>query len=181
MKRRELIRLISLATGSALVIPLSSNLLIACKQVEKQEELDYALQFFNQEDFSLVRDLVDVILPKTESPSASDVGVHQIIDTMIGKVYDAEQQLNFTDKFSKLKAYLGTSENYSDSLESLITSYNKEDQEAKSAFLNLKQQTVLYYLSTKEIGTTYLNYLPVPGEYKACIKLEEVNGKAWAL
>jgi len=181
MDRRQLIKLISLATGSALVIPLSSSLLVACKQVKKQEDLAYTLQFFNNEDFSLIKDLVDVILPKTDSPSATDVGVHQMIDTILGSVYTSEEQQSFNEKFSNLKTYLANSENYSQALQALLTSSEGSVKIAQTAFLDLKQQTVLYFLSTKEIGTTYLNYLPVPGEYKACIALEEVNGKAWAL
>jgi len=181
MDRRELIKLVSLTTGSVLIIPFSSSLLVTCKQVEKQVEPAYTLQFFNDEDFSLIKSLIDVILPKTDSPSASDVGVHQIMDTMIGTVYNESQQYDFSTGFSELKSYLNDSKNYSESLESLMISNEEDNQTVKSAFLNLKQQTVLYYLSTKEIGTTYLNYLPIPGEYKACISLEEVNGKAWSL
>jgi len=52
---------------------------------------------------------------------------------------------------------------------------------AKAALLDIKQQAVAYYLSTKEIATNYLNYLPIPGEYEPCISLESVNGKVWAI
>ena len=49
------------------------------------------------------------------------------------------------------------------------------------AYLNFKQQTVAYYLSTEEVATKFLTYLPVPGKYEACITVEEAGGKAWAL
>jgi hypothetical protein len=181
MERRELIKLVTLATGSALIIPFTSNLLVACKQVEKQDESDYALQFFNNEDFSLLKNLVDVILPKSNSPSATEVGVHQMIDTIVGKVYSVEQQQNFTKKFSNLKSYLKNSKNYTQSLQELSNSSEETHNVSKEAFIDIKQQTVLYFLNTKEVATTFLNYLPVPGKYKACISLEEVDGKAWAL
>ncbi|AOW21538.1 gluconate 2-dehydrogenase subunit 3 family protein [Urechidicola croceus] len=180
MERRELIKLVTLATGAVLTVPLSSTLLTACKKVEKTEDIAYALQFFNKEDFSIVKNLIDVILPKTDSPSASDVGVHQIIDTIIGKVYTSDQQKSFSDKFSALKTYL-LEDNQLESLQNLSKSTNENDKDAKSAFLNLKQQTIAYYLSTEEISKNYLNFLPIPGEYKPCIKLDEVNGKAWAI
>ncbi|HMC01463.1 MAG TPA: gluconate 2-dehydrogenase subunit 3 family protein, partial [Flavobacteriaceae bacterium] len=138
-------------------------------------------QFFNDEGFSLIKNLVDTILPRTDSPSATDVGVHQMIDTIVGKVYTKEQQQNFTKRFSSLKSYLGNSKNYTESLQELLNPSEENNKLAQEALLDLKQQTVLYYLNTKEISTTYLNYLPVPGKYKACISLEEVDGKAWAL
>ncbi len=56
MERRELIKLVTLATGAALAVPLSSSLLIACKKVEHVKESNYRLQFFNEEDFSLVQE-----------------------------------------------------------------------------------------------------------------------------
>jgi len=104
MKRRELVKLMSLATGAALTIPLSNSLLTACKEVKQKEDADYALQFFNEEGFSFVKSILNVILPETDSPSAVAVGVHQIMDTMIGTVYNLEQQKTFTEKFNALKA-----------------------------------------------------------------------------
>lgn len=180
MERRELIKLITFATGGALAIPLSSSLLVACKQVEKQEEIDYVLQFFNKEDFLLIKDLVDVILPKTDSPSASELGVHKMIDTIIGSVYTVEEKTVFADEFSALKNYL-IEGNQIEALQNLSKSTDLNDDNAKSAFLSLKQQTIAYYISTEEISKNHLNYLPVPGEYKPCIPLSEVNGKAWAI
>ncbi len=52
---------------------------------------------------------------------------------------------------------------------------------ADNFYTEVKQQTIAYYLASEEISTKYLNYLPVPGEYKACIPLSEVGGKAWAI
>jgi len=58
----------------------------------------------------------------------------------------------------------------------------EEQLEISDAFFQeLKQQAIAYYLSTEEINTKYLNYLPVPGEYQACIPLSEIGGKAWAI
>ena len=180
MKRRELIKLMTLATGAVLSVPLSSSLLTACKKVEHVKDSDYTLQFFNDQEFSFVKNLLEIILPKTDSPSAIDVGVHQIIDTMIGIVYSPEQQKTFTERFVALTNYMDH-ENQSDKVESLLKSDEEKDKLAKVAFLDIKQQAVAYYLSTKEIATNYLNYLPIPGVYEACISLESVDGKAWAL
>lgn len=49
------------------------------------------------------------------------------------------------------------------------------------SYRHIKQQTIAYFLSTEEISTNHLNYLPVPGKYEACISLESVGGKAWAI
>ena len=169
-----------MATGAALTVPLTSSLLTACSEVKKVEESNYMLSYFNEEDFSSLQDMLDIIIPKTDSPSAVDVGVHQMIDTMVGKVYNPAQQKEFSEKFIALQTF-GSSKLSVENFKSLMNSAEEKDQEAKSGLLGLKQQAVAYYLSTEEIGKNYLNYLPVPGAYEPCISLESVGGKAWAL
>jgi hypothetical protein len=182
MKRRELIKLVTLATGSVLSASLLNSLLVGCKDVPSKYGGDYILQFFNEEDFLLVQSLMNTILPKTESPSATDVSVHQIMDTMIGTVYKPSERVAYKKRFLALKQFLKTStEKQLVALQNLTESTNENDEIAKGALLDLKQQTIAYYLSTEKIAKNYLNYLPIPGQYKACISLDEVDGKAWAL
>jgi len=180
MKRRDLIKLVTMATGAALTVPLTSSMLIACSKVEPVKDSDYNPKFFNSEDFSSVQNLLNFMLPKTDSPSAVDVGVHQILDSMVGTVYSPEQKESFSVSFDSLKKY-GESESQLEELKNVLSSSEENDQMTKSAFIELKQQAVAYYLSTEEIATKYLNYLPIPGKYESCISLESVGGKAWAL
>ncbi len=180
MERRELIRIVTFATGAALAVPLSSSLLTACNKVEAVKDSEYQLQYFNKKDFSSLMEMLDIILPKTDSPSAVEVGVHQIIDTMLSQVYTNDDQTEFSDKFAALNDYSSSGMNAT-SFKSLIKSDKEGDQEAKSALVGLKQQAVAYYLSTEEVAKNHLNYLPVPGAYEPCISLESVGGKAWAI
>ena len=180
MERRELIKLVTLATGAVLTVPLSSALLTSCKKVERVKDIHYTLQFFNKEDFALLQNLLELILPKTDSPSAIDVGVHQIMDTMMGTVYSPDQKKRFSEMFSALKEQI-TPDIKLETLQSLSKSSEEKDNLAKAALLDIQQQAIVYYLSTKEISTNYLNYLPIPGEYESCISLESVGGKSWAI
>ena len=66
-------------------------------------------------------------------------------------------------------------------MKSLLSSEEEADRPAKFAMIGFKQQAVTYYLSTKEIATEYLNFLPIPGVYEPCISLDSVDGKAWAI
>lgn len=188
MKRRDILRYTALVTGSAISAPLLSTLLTGCSggEVKNSEKLD--LKFFTDEEFRLVKDLIDVILPKTDSPSASEVGVHQIIDNMVGTVYQTADKERYKTGFSALAAHLNKASegNYidltSDEKIGLLKALEGLDNKTlRDAYLNLKQQTVAYYLSTEEVGKNFLNYLPVPGKYQACISLSEVGGKAWAI
>jgi len=173
-------------TGAAVGAPLLSSLLVGCNSEITENNIGGQLQFFSPEEFALVKDLVDLILPKTDSPSASDAGVHHMIDTMVGTVYPESYKAAYKKGFTALTNALNEAsggKNFrqlepDQQLELLKQLDGSND--SRKAFLDLKQQTVAYYLSTEEIATNYLNYLPIPGAYNACITLEETGGKAWA-
>ena len=188
MKRREILRYTALATGVAVSLPIANSLLIGCQSASSASEAAMDLQFFDADEFELVKALSDVILPRTDSPSASDVGVPEMIDQMVGKVYDEQYRTQYRANFDKLKQYLAESKfgemNPTDQLSFLNEMASSETTvlpAIKKAFLDFRQQSIAYYLNTEEIGTQFLNYLPVPGKYESCIALEEVGGKAWAL
>lgn len=193
MQRRTLLKYTALATGAAVSGPLLTVLLSGCQTDAVVQDLDYKPVFFSDTEFKIIRKIVDVILPKTDSPAASEVGVHRIIDNMVGTVYEPEQRLAYRDGLKAMLTQLNggaaegesfdglASELSTKQVEALHASSDSAAKAAKDALLSIKQQTVAFYLSTKEVATNFLNYLPVPGEYQACIKLADVGGKAWAL
>ena len=191
MKRREILKYTALMTGAAISAPLLLSL-ESCKTDPNAGGEALKLQFFNEDQMRLVESLVDTILPKTDSPSASDVGVHHTIDQMVANVYKDEDQTSYSNKFAKLSSYLQKEAkgkgfhklDESDRLKilrDLAKSEVSAFSDAREGYLALKQQTIAYYLNTEEIATKYLNYLPVPGQYEGCITLESVGGKAWAI
>ncbi|MEM9548462.1 MAG: gluconate 2-dehydrogenase subunit 3 family protein [Bacteroidota bacterium] len=191
MKRREILKYTALLTGAAISTPLLLSL-ESCKSENTKTVKSDQLYFFDKEQMELIGLIVDAILPKTDSPSATDVNVHLIIDQMVGEVYAVKDQNEYAAKFLSFSNHLmkqasekpfnllSTSQK-EDILNKLSDSDNPEHKDAKEGYLSLKQQTIAYYLSTEEIAINFLNYLPVPGPYEGCISLESVGGKAWAL
>lgn len=188
MDRREVLKYTALLTGAAVSAPLASVVLSGCNARPAENAGTGSPAFFTPEEFALLTTIVDLILPQTDSPSASGVGVHHTIDSMVGGVYKEEDKATFRKEFDALAGYLNE-EAFSglepsqqlNLLQQLEKPEEEKWEEARDAFLGLKQQTIAYYLSTREIATRYLTYLPVPGTYKACISVEEAGGKAWAL
>ena len=66
-------------------------------------------------------------------------------------------------------------------LSQLETATEADLASAQDAMVMLKQQVVIYYLTTETIGEQYLNYLPIPGEYKPCISVDDVDNKKWTI
>ena len=191
MRRRDIIKYTALITGSAIVVPIVLPF-TSCTSGDLDSSIAYIPRFFNESQFALVKDLIDVILPTTDSPSASEVGVHQIIDEMVSKTYTKEQIEDYQKGFFSLQEYLnqqsktGSFTKMKEAeklsiLKMLESSKDNNINNIKEAYLVFKQQSVAYYLSTETIGTKFLNYLPLPGPYQACISLTDVGGKAWAL
>ena len=178
MTRREILKYTSLLTGTAIAAPLMTSVLSGCHEGHTAVA-DYKPQFFSSEDFGFLSELIDVILPKSDSPAASEVGVHQLIDRMVAEVYDESAQKAYQEEFSALKNGL-TDHQGDNMLAALNNLLGDAETPARKALLTIKQQTVAYYLSTEEVSKNFLNYLPVPGEYEGCITTESVGHKAWA-
>jgi hypothetical protein len=190
MKRREILKYTAFFTGAAVSAPLFSTILSGCKSDVGGTLAEEHLHFFNADSFELLKSLVDTILPKTDSPSASDVGVHTMIDSMVGTVYGNNDRKEYKSGFEALtkalnkegeKSFVRLSDDQKIEVLNRIESSNGLDDIGRTAYLNLKQQTIAYYLATEQIGKEFLNYLPIPGSYEPCITLESVGGKRWAL
>jgi hypothetical protein len=189
MNRRDILKYTAMLTGTALCAPLTSAMLSGCSPqpvVATTGSSTPALHFFSQDDFQLLSQIMDVILPKTDSPSATDVGTNLMMDQMFGLVFKLDYQDKFNGLFAELRQYLAAnkfSQLQSAQQVALLQALELEDKESHAywAYIDIKQQTVSYYLSCEQIAENYLNYLPIPGEYKPCVSLAELGGKAWAI
>jgi gluconate 2-dehydrogenase gamma chain len=190
--RREALRKTALLMGAAVSATAIAGLMNGCKATP---DLNYKPVFFNEDQARLVSELSGVIMPKTDTPGAKEVGVPNFIDKMLGECYKKEDQDRFLtgltafDEETK-KAY-GDSFIYCKPEDQLafVKKYNetsvKESKEnpknPKPFFLMAKELTLLGYFNSEPGVTQVLQYEAVPGAYKGCIPLKEAgNGKTWA-
>jgi|SaaInl59LU_5_DNA_1037362.scaffolds.fasta_scaffold01547_6 hypothetical protein len=191
MNRREILKFAASLTGSAIIAPLSVNLLTnltanSSANLAGKGSLTQ-LAFFTPEQFTLITHIMDVILPRTDSPSASDVKTNWIMDNMFNTVFEDKYKMRFIKNLKLLQTHLAkqhfSNESSSSQLAILLeleTAPKEQRDNVHRAFTDIKQQTISYYLATETIAEQHLNYLPIPGAYTACVSLEEVGGKAWA-
>lgn len=183
MNRREVLRRTTIATGAALVLPLHSALLSGCTSRSTIEEAIEPMSF-TIDDYSLLEEMADTLLPATDSQSASEAGVVSEIDKMVAEVYSDTDRIAYQDQFKILAEHL-QAEEFSDSSEAnkieVLKQLESSTGRLKDAWIHVKQQIIALYLSSESIAENHLNYMPVPGTYEACIKLSETNGKAWAI
>ena len=91
MDRRVALKNMGLALGYTVATPTLLSLVQGCKNVET---VNWTPDFFTKEQGNVLHKLVDIILPKTDTPSASEVNVHIFIDRFINEIMeDVEQSI----------------------------------------------------------------------------------------
>lgn len=199
MNRREAIQRTAMMLGYAVSAPAIMGVLNGCKA---KPQLAFKPIFFNEDQAASVEALAEIILPKTNTPGAKDVGVPGFIDQILGTVYEKELQ----DKFLKGLAELDedAKKNYgsnfavcepSEQVELFKKHHDAAFQTALQApslgwwnprpagerpfVIQLKELVLLGFFTSKIGASDVLQYNEVPGPFKGCVPLKEV-GKTWA-
>jgi len=198
MKRREALKNLGMATGFFVATPSIISLLQSCTA----EASTWTPEFLSVEQGVVLTNLVDIIIPKTDIPSATEVNVPQFIDKFINETVEDKGQAQIKTAFGNIISVLKpdaetkiekvTQEDYKALLDKHMLIKDEVDAEreanpeseemTKSEFLNrLKWMTINAYKTSQQIGETVLAYDPVPGAYY-CGDLQELTGgKSWSL
>lgn len=91
MNRREALRL--LATAS--MLPMATPNLLALRKARVFLSATEAPRTLNPHQFATVKTIAEMILPKTETPGAADVGATEFIDLILTDWYGAEERNTF--------------------------------------------------------------------------------------
>ena len=170
MNRRDLLKK---GVYGLAVVTLSSTLMSTlqrCSSIEKYNPVN-----FSKTEFSLLSNIVDFFIPKTETPGALDMKVPQFIDIIISETYNIESKNNFSNKLKLLIEDLKSNNiNLSDynSIKSKFVSdfNNKTNHET---YDEIRDLTVWGFKTSKEIALNVLNYNPTPGYQLGCIDIDK--------
>lgn len=173
MNRRELLKMITIATGGAVIA--GDFLLAGCKNPSAGEGVS-----FTEADISFLDEVAETIFPKTATPGGKEAGLGRFMTVMVNDCYEQKDQDAFHEGMAKLKdACLkehqvdfikATPEQRTillNNLENERKEYqkNKKSEEPNHYFQAFKQLTIYGYFTSKEGRTGSTRYLPVPGKY----------------
>lgn len=186
MNRREALAGLAGSLGYLVTGATLAGIAQGCKRDESSVEISPETVFFTAGEMVFLTRIVDIILPKTDTPSASEVGVPQFIDQFALEVMDdkkgAEIKTAMADVLGGAQAVSGKTESKDITDEQLKEALVSELEKKKSEAAKLRSLVILAYKSSELVGTKVLAYLPVPGEYIPCGDVEELTeGKAWSL
>lgn len=137
----------------------------------------YKPKFFSAQEFETVRILVDLILPRTDTPGAADAGVHRIIDTNVSRDPAAQKVWRAGLTWLEAEARKGGGKTFQALPQDKQIHILETASEMKTGlqfFAVLKGATVDAYYSTREglngeLGWNANTFLP---EFKGCTHKE---------
>lgn len=170
MERRSALKNIALAAGAMISLPTWA-------QSWKQSELQ-ATNYLSVEASQLLKEVVEVIIPKTDTPGAGELGVANFVQLMIVDCYDQPTQDRFKMGLERIQALAkaqGTSFSKLPQPEKLqlLKGLEKSENSEEKSFLNLlKNLTIQGYMSSEYVMTNLTHYEMVPARYHGCVPVK---------
>lgn len=186
MDRRKALVQMGSAMGYVVAAPTFAVLLQSC---QGEKTVAWVPKFLSETEGSLLKKLVDVVLPKTDTPSASELDVHKFVDFFAAECFEKEQQDIFKTTLLELSkralAASGKTDMSALTVDHLTpimkSSVAEKGEEALPFAKKLRDLTIWGYKCNEYVGEEVLAYLPVPGEFISCGDLNELtDGKAWS-
>ena len=170
MNRRDLLKkgvygLAGVTLSSTLISTLQS-----CSSIEK-----YSPLYFSKTEFSLLSNIVDFLIPKTETPGALEMKVPQFIDIIISETYNNESKNNLSNKLKLLiedfKSNNIDLSDYNSMKSKFVNDFNNETHQ--EMYNQIRDLTVWGFKTSKEIALNVLNYNPIPGYQLGCTDFDK--------
>lgn len=197
MERRTALKHTALILGYAVSGSALTGVLNGC---QADNSPDWTPEVLTKQQFATVSAVADCILPKTDTPGASDLFADRFVDKMLKASYAAEEQKAFVQGLDEFEADCkdtngkSFSKCSSEQQSTLLQKYEQQSagvpanvwgnsvgpMEPVPFYRQLKALVLLGYFTSEEVGENILNYDPIPGKYVACLPVDEV-GKAWSL
>ena len=180
MTRRAALKRAALFLGVALTPSLIANVLQAAATPGAKAV------FLSPAQLDLVTAIAERILPLTDTPGATDVGVPAFVDLMLGKYSTESERQVFTAGLDEVNAaslashaqsFVKISAAQQDAIlmKTAVASQKKD----KTFFHQIKELTVVGYFTSEIVGRTVLHYDPVPGRFQGCVPISEVGNVLW--
>ena len=169
----------------------SGSIITFLESCRVNENTNLKFKLLSEKEAKLLAALCDMIIPPTDIPGASDVGVEKRIDEALYCNFEKEDQDSFVEGLKMIETY--TKENYHRAfynldpaekdavMQFLIQDYiRQKNNYRKHVYPLIKGLTIIAYFTSETIARTILKYDPIPGVFQGDIPYDEVNAN-WAI
>ena len=178
MDRRELLKMVALATGG--VVIGGEVFLTGCKS----KDAAVAGMAFSEKDIAFLDEVAETIIPKTTTAGAKEAEVGKFMTVMVNDCYEEADQKTFHEGMKKLdeacnkmhghgfmKADAAQRKELLTSLDKEAKEYmkNKKKEDPGHYFMMMKQLTLLGFFTSRQAMEQCFNYQAVPGKYDGAV------------
>lgn len=179
MDRRELLKMVALATGGAVIG--GEFFLTGCTNPEAAVGTG---KEFSANDIAFLDEVAETIIPKTTTAGAKEAEVGKFMTVMVNDCYEEADQKIFHEGMKKLddackklhghsfmKADANHRKELLTSLDKEAKDYmkNKKKEDPNHYFSMIKQLTLLGYFTSKQGLEQNFDYKQVPGKYDGAV------------
>jgi hypothetical protein len=139
--------------------------------------------FISRQQETLLAFLTETIIPKTDTPGARELNVHQFIQKVVADCYDKATQAKFqkgldtVDELAKKSSGKAFSESDPTQQAAVLTQLSQSsDPDLKSFYSMVKGLTIKGYLNSEYVMTNLTNFQFMPGHYYGCVPVPAKTG-----
>lgn len=195
ISRREILQRVAYMMGGAISAPAILGVLQGCAASSKASSKPL---FLTTHQVDTVAEIAEIMIPRTDTPGAKDVGVPAFIDLMLKQTYEEEDRVRFVTGLNEFEAraereyqrpFLKLDAATRAALVQRVHDETLAEERTRRPtprvrrpFILLTKELTLLGFFTSEVGVRQiLQYDAVPGAYHGCVPLQQAgNGKAWA-
>lgn len=194
MDRREALKHVAWLMGGA----VSASAILAVRYSAVSQAASHST-FLTPPQAHIVSAVAEIMVPRTDTPGAIDVGVPGFIDRVLKDVYteadryryltglnafDAAAKSEQGSEFVALQApqQVALVQKFHDAAVAEERLADRSHRTLKRPFILMTKELTLLGFFTSQVGATkILQYQAVPGSYHACVPLSQAgNAKTWA-
>ncbi len=172
MNRRVVIRNMALAVSGLVLLP-------GCDLGSKKEAAEELQPYLSASQEGLLTQVVDTIIPATDTPGAKALNVPIFVQKMLVDCYEKETQDNVVKGLDALKAK--AKQQYGKRFHActteeriaLLAAMEKSEVVAEQDFYKtVKSLTVRGYMNSEYVMMNLTHYEAVPGHYYGCVPVD---------
>ena len=171
MKRRKAIQSITLSLGGLISLPSWAS-----NWTSNSLPNNY---YFSGTENTLLAELVETIIPKTDTPGAKELGTHLFVEKMIADCYDKADQKIFANGLKEIEEIATetfgknfTSCNTAQRLHILEGLNMHDNDDYKRFYSTLKRLTIQGYMSSEFVLTEIKHFEFAPARYLGCVDVK---------
>jgi hypothetical protein len=172
MNRRQIVKGMATTLGGMLVLPTWASAWNA-------EALQDFQSNFSTAGEALLAEIVEAIIPETDTPGAKKLEVHRFVAKILQDCYDQKSQDTFAKGLKTVEKM--ASQSYGQAYQActpaqrleIITTLSKSADADEQGFARLaKNLSIRGYLSSEYVMTKLMGYEMAPGRYLGCVPVK---------